>query len=125
MKFQEIEITVGSENYTLKPYDYGANGAFVFRYAGVSLNAHRVAITAKTDDAKTDRYTVVDNIPRVCTSAVESCMPDPVLGSDLVKTELRFLATTSKVDRELAIDQHIALLQELRTMIADREVVYG
>lgn len=122
--FSKIDIEVGSVTYSYNPYDRGANGAFVFREAGVAVHAPRVVVSTSTNDAGSDKMAVQLNHPRVCASA-ESCGPETILGTDLVKTELRFLATTTASERSLAIDKHIALLQELRGLSENRDVMYS
>lgn len=124
MKFNELDFVVSGVTHSFAPYDRGLKGAFVWRQKGVTLHAPRLVATATTDDTASDRYVVQGNTPRVCPATPETCGPDILLGTDLVKTELRFLATTSSVDRKLSIDLHIAQLQELRDMVADREHIY-
>lgn len=123
MKFSNIDLSVDSVTYTFQPYDRGANGAFVFREKGVSVHAPRAVVSTVTNDSASDKMTVQLNTPKSCPS--DDCGPDLMLGTDLVKTELRFLATTSKQDRALQIDKQIALLQELRNIIEDRAVMYS
>lgn len=123
-QFSKIDIEVGSVTYSYNPYDRGANGAFVYREAGIAVHAPRVVVSTSTNDAGSDKLSVQLNTPRVC-APEESCGPETILGTDLVKTELRFLATTSSAERELAIDKHIALLQELRNLIQARDVLYS
>lgn len=122
--FGNIDVTVNSVDYSFLPYDRGANGAFVYRMEGVSVHAPRVVVSTALNDLASDKQTVQLNVPRICPSDV-SCGPDVILGTDLVKTELRFLATTSVGDRVLQIDQHIALLQELRELIEQRGTIYA
>lgn len=124
MNFSNIEVTVGSSTVTFQPYDRGANGAFVYRQSGPTVHAPRLVLSALVNDSSSDKLVVQLNEPRTCPSDVE-CAIDKVLGTDLVKTELRFLATTSKTDRQTQIDKHIALLQELRDLIETRSVVYN
>lgn len=124
MKFDNVEINVADVDYTFQPYDRGANGAFVYREAGVSVHAARVVATTTVNDTASDRLSVQVNQPRTCASET-ACGPDVVLGTDLVKTEMRFLASTSKADRITQIDKQIALLQEFRGVIEDRAVIYG
>lgn len=123
MKFTNIAIDVDSVNFTFLPYDRGANGAFVYRQDGISVHAPRVVVSTITNDTASDKMTVQLNTPQTCPST--DCGPDLMLGTDLVKTELRFLATTSKLDRVLQIDKQVALLQELRGIIEDRAVMYS
>lgn len=123
MKFSQIDTTVESVAVAFAPYDRGQNGAFVYRKVGsVSVHAPRLVVSTSVNDTSSDKMTVQLNIPSVHPSANGG--PDVVLGTDLVKTELRFLATTSKQDRVNQIDTHIALLQELRGVIEDRGVIY-
>lgn len=124
MKFSAITVNVADVDKTFLPYDRGANGAFVYREEGVSVHAARLVATTIVNDEASDRMTVQVNQPRVCPSD-ESCGPDKVLGTDLVKTEMRFLASTSKQDRINQIDTQIALLEELRANIEDRGVIYA
>lgn len=124
MNFSNLVITADAASYTYLPYDRGANGAFVYREQGVSVHAPRVVITTNTNDATSDKFAVQLNTPRVC-AAVLDCAIDTVLGTDIVKTELRFLATTSSADRKKQISQHIALLEELRATIQNRQVIYS
>lgn len=124
MKFSNLTITANAASYTYLPYDRGANGAFVYRQSGASVHAPRVIVSMTSNDASSDKSTVQLNTPRVCAVTAECDLPK-LLGTDLVKTELRFLATTSAADRELVISQHIALLEELRTDIQTRAVIYS
>lgn len=124
MKFSKLTVVVDANSIEYLPYDRGANGAFVFREAGISLYAPRVVTSVTINDASSDKLAVQLNTPRVLAPAVGCCDPVTNLGTDLVKTELRFLATTSKSDRQGQIDRHIALLQELRSVIEDRETIY-
>lgn len=124
MNFSNIEVTVGGSTVTFQPYDRGANGAFVYRQSGPTVHAPRLVLSALVNDSSSDKLVVQLNEPRTCPSDVE-CSIDKVLGTDLVKTELRFLATTSMTDRQTQIDKHIALLQELRDLIETRSVVYN
>lgn len=122
MQFTTIDLVVNSVNVSYLPLDRGANGAFVYRKAGASIYAPRVVISTSVNDSANDKMTVQNNVPRTATS------PDSVItqvGTDLVKTELRFLATTSEVDRIEQIDTQIALLQELRGVIETRNVIYA
>lgn len=123
-QFTKLEIQIESVDYTYSPYDRGANGAFVFRQDGVSVHAPRVVVSTATNDVSSDKYAIQLNEPRVCPSDL-NCGPDVMLGTDLVKTEFRFLGTTDAVTRALQIDKHIALLQELRDMVESREVMYS
>lgn len=123
-QFTKLEIEIESVSYTYSPYDRGANGAFVFRQDGVTVNAPRVVVSTATNDTSSDKYVVQINEPRTCPGE-NPCGPEQLLGTDLVKTEFRFLGTTSPDVRALQIDKHIALLQELRGMIEDREVMYS
>lgn len=125
MKFSQLEISVNSASYAYLPYDRGANGAFVYRESGKTVNAPRTVVSSTVNDTSSDRFSVQLNVPRVCADPELPCGVDRVLGTDLVKTEMRFLASTSKTDRQLQIDQQIALLQELRSVIEDRDVIYS
>lgn len=124
MKFSRIDVDVNSVTYSYLPYDRGANGAFVYREEGKTVNAPRVVASASTNDSASDRMAVQINVPRTCEDPSQPCGIALQLGTDLVKTEMRFLASTSTADRQLQIDQHIALLQELRTVIENRETIY-
>lgn len=125
MQFSKLTIAVGQSTIDYLPFDKGANGAFVFREGGLSVYAPRVLVSTSINDAANDKMTVQLNTPRVKLPAAGCCDPVTQLGTDLAKTELRFLAATSKADRVTVIDRHIALLQELRATIENREVVYG
>lgn len=125
MKFSNLTITVDSVQRTFLPYDRGQNGAFVWRDSTASVYAPRVVASAATNDAASDKLTVQLNTPRVVLPAEGCCDPIKSLGTDLVKTELRFLATTSMSDRAAQIDRHIALLQELRDIVESRSVIYS
>lgn len=124
MKFSRIDVDVNSVTYSFLPYDRGANGAFVWRGEGVTVNAPRVIASATTNDSASDKMAVQLNVPRTCADPSLPCGVEKQLGTDLVKTEMRFLASTSTAERQLHIDQHIALLQELRDVIEDRNVIY-
>lgn len=124
MNFSELNLVVNSVTHTFSPYDRGANGAFVYREKNVNLHATRLVITTSTDDTKSDRYQVQCNTPRVSAGVPAGSVPI-MLGTDLVKTELRFLATTSEADRKAQIDLQIAALQQFRETIADRERLYS
>lgn len=125
MQFSKLTIADGPLTIDYLPFDKGANGAFVFREGGLSIYAPRVLVSTSINDAANDKLTVQLNTPRVSLPAEGCCDPITQLGTDLAKTELRFLAATSKADRVTVIDRHIALLQELRATIEDREVMYG
>lgn len=125
MIFSELNITVGAANTKYLPFDKGSNGAFVWRAAGASVFAPRVLASASTNDAASDKLTVQLNTPVVKPAAQNASGVDQQIGTDLVKTELRFLATTSKTDRIGQIDRHIALLNKLRGVVEDREVIYS
>lgn len=124
MQFTQIELTVNDVDHTFDPYDRGANGAFVYREVGGTLHQPRLVVSTKTDDAGSDRYSVQLNAPRIQSAAEGCCEADSVLGTDLVKTELRFLATTNSQARLDQIDLHIAALQEFRTAISNREKLW-
>lgn len=125
MQFTQIEVTANGTDFVFKPYDRGAAGAFVWKQNTASVvHAPRLIVSMKANDDASDKSTVQQNIPRTCAS-VEACAVDVLLGTDMVKTELRFLATTTSADRKASIDLHIALLQELRDAIADRDVIYS
>lgn len=123
MKFSNLTVTAEGASYTFQPYDRGAKGAFVYRQEGMSVYAPRVVVSTTTDDNASDKYSVQLNVPRTCVTTADCDVPR-MLGTDLVKTELRFLATTSLAQRKLAISQVIALLEEIRRDIQDRSVIY-
>lgn len=125
MQFTPINLVVAGVTHTFKPYDRGTNGAFVYRKEGVTLQAPRLVLNGETNDNASDKYLVQNNAPRVAPKEEGCCGVETALGTDLVKTELRFLATTSEADRKLSIDLHIAALQEIRETIADREKIYS
>lgn len=125
MNFSELTLVVNSVNHAFTPYDRGANGAFVYREKGVQLHAARLVITTTTDDTKSDKYLVQLNQPRVIDAVVGGSEIKQALGTDLVKTELRFLATTSEADRKAQVDLQIAALQAFRETVADREHLYS
>lgn len=125
MQFTQIEVNASGTDYVFKPYDRGAAGAFVWKQNAESVvHAPRLIVSMKADDNSSDKSTVQQNIPRTCPS-VDACAVDVLVGTDMVKTELRFLATTTSDQRKTSIDLHIALLQELRDTIADRDVIYS
>lgn len=124
MKFTNISVETSGGTFDFAPYDRGANGAFVYREAGASVHAPRLVVSTKADDNSSDKMTVQLNAPSVC-PADDTCSVERLIGTDLVKTELRFLATTVKADRQAIIDKQIALLQELRSVIEERQVVYS
>lgn len=121
--FTNKSVTVDSVAKVYQPYDRGASGSFVFRLEGPSVHAPRFVYSSKTDDATNDKFSVLSNEQRTCPST--TCDVDIILGTDLVKTDLRFLAGTSKANRATMIDTHIALLQELRLDFEDRKVMYS
>lgn len=125
MNFSELNLVVDSVPHAFTPYDRGTNGAFVYREKGVQLHATRLVITTTTDDTKSDKYLVQLNQPRVIDAIVGGSELKQALGTDLVKTELRFLATTSEADRKAQIDLQIAALQAFRETVADRERLYS
>lgn len=127
MNFTPVTLTVTAGDVVFSPYDRGARGAFVYRESNVLLNARRLVVSSETNDNASDRYTVQLNVPRV-QPLVEGCCPtasNSLMGTDLVKTDVRFLANTSSVDRIAAIDLQIAALQEYKTMISVREKLYA
>lgn len=125
MQFTQIEVNANGTDYVFKPYDRGAAGAFVWKQnAASAVHAPRLIVTMKANDNSSDKSIVQQNVPRTCPST-DNCAVDVLMGTDLVKTELRFLATTEAAARTASIDLHIALLQELRDTIADRDVIYS
>lgn len=125
MEFSPLNLTVNGVAVTFNPYDRGASGAFVYRKAGVTLQAPRLVVSTVVDDNASDKYAVANNTPSVLPAAVGSGLPDKILGTDLVKTELRFLATTSEASRVSQIDTHVAALQELRATFEKRAKIYS
>lgn len=125
MKFQPLSLVVDGVTTVFSPYDRGVNGAFVYRQDAVLLNAPRVVVSTTTNDAASDKYVVQLNTPRVLPAADGCCDPAVSLGTDVVKTELRFLATTTTADRNKQIDLQIAALKELQNTVSQREHVYA
>lgn len=125
MQFTQLILSVQGTNVTFIPFDRGASGAFVYRQNGASLHANRLVVSTAVDDASSDKYSVQLNAPRVKPAEEGCCTIDSLLGTDLVKTELRFLATTSEADRKWQIDAHIAALQEYRETFEKRERLYS
>lgn len=125
MQFSKIDIAVSGVTYTLQPYDRGQNGAFVYRNAGSPLYPLRAVISTAVKDSSSDKYIVQLNQPRTCVVTANGCDVIQLDGTDIAKTELRFLATTTKADRELLIDQQIALLEEMKSTVSDRDVIYS
>lgn len=125
MQFSQVILVVDGANVTFVPYDRGTNGSFVYRKEGVTLQAPRLVVSTQVDDNTSDKYLVQINAPRVEPAKEGCCTTDSVLGTDLVKTELRFLATTSEADRKAQIDLHIAALQEFRDTFEKREKLYS
>lgn len=123
MNFTPVEITVNATPVVFSPYDRGAKGAFVYRENGVDVMRPRVVVNTVTDDKSSDRYSVQHNKPVMVSG--EAGMPDVQLGTDLIKTDFRFLATSSSEDRLSQIDTHIALLEEFKLMMGNREKVYA
>lgn len=123
MKFSNLTLTVDETPVSYSPYDRGKNGAFVWRKDGVTIHSPRIVASATVNDASNDKYSFQLNLPRV--SCADECGVEQLLGSDLAKTELRFLASTSAADRINGIDNHIALLEELKQSVADRETIYS
>lgn len=123
MQFNPVTLVVNSANVVFTPYDKGLNGAFVYRKDGVSLQAPRLIVQTQVNDDSSDKSVLQINTPRVKTGGVGE--PDTVLGSDMVKSELRFLATTIEADRVTAIDTHIAALTEFRDTFEKREKIYS
>lgn len=127
MQFSKIDITVDSVVYTLNPYDRGQDGAFVYRNAGTPLYPLRAVVKTAVNDLTSDKYVVQLNQPRVCevTAPGTDCIVNQLQGTDIAKTELRFLATTKPAQRSLLIDQQIALLEEMKSTISNRDVIYS
>lgn len=127
MKFSDLTIVVDAVTTVFKPYDRGANGAFVWRKAGSNLNAPRVVASAMTNDAASDKYLVQLNVPRVCVVESAGCLPvETVKATDIGKIEFRFAADTSSADRLLQIDMLAELAKgQIRDAIAEREKIYA
>lgn len=125
MKFDELNLTVNAASVVFQPFDRGTNGAFVYRQAGISLHSPRLVVSTLTNDASSDKYALQQNTPRVQVVAEGCCDVPSILGTDLVKTELRFLAITGSQARLDMIDTQIALLQSFRMAISLREKVYA
>lgn len=123
MQFSNLTITAGSVTQTFSPYDRGANGAYVWRKDGITVHSPRIVASATVNDTLNDKYSIQLNLPRV--SCADECGNVTSLGTDLIKTEMRFLASTSSADRTADIDAHIALLEELKQMPVDRETIYS
>lgn len=98
---------------------------FVYRKEGNTLQAPRLVISTQVDDNTSDKYLVQVNTPRVEPAKEGCCTNDAILGTDLVKTELRFLATTSEADRSAHINLQIAALQEFRDTFEKRQKLYS
>lgn len=124
MQFTEITITVNSNEVKYLPYDITSNRKFVWRGNTADIYPERPLVSSVINDDSTDRYVVQLSVPRVCDEQI-SCKPPVNQGTDLVKTELRFLATTSSADRTLQIDKQIALLEYFKSTIASRDVLYS
>lgn len=125
MRFTNIEINAGGNTVTYLPYDRGQNGAFVWKQSGANpVYSPRLIVSSVNNDAASDKMTIQSNTPSVreCDS---ECPVETLIGTDIVKTELRFLATTKSADRIEAINKHIAVLQELRVVIEQRDTLYS
>jgi len=124
MQFSKVELSVNGATISFLPFD--RNGQkFVYRKEGVTLQAPQLGVTTKLSDATGDSYEVVSTTPRVKAAAEGCCDGDTLLGSDLLSTKLRFLATSSEADRKAVIDQHIAELQYFRDTFATRGQLYS
>lgn len=123
-KFSSLEVMVDGTPVTYLPYDRGQNNAFVFRKEGSAVFSRRLLVTTNVDDNSSDRYKLQVNNPVVCATDDE-CFQDKLLGTDLVKLEMRFLASTSKQDRAELLDTLIGALDELRGTFEDRDVMYS
>lgn len=126
MQFSQVTLTVNSVAQLFDAYDRGANGAFVFRKSGVLLHAPRLVVSTETNDASSDKSAVQTHVPRTAAAVagVNGGLP-VLLGTDLVKTDLRFLANTSEADRTAQLDLHIAALQQFRDTFEKREKIYS
>lgn len=126
MQFTQIEVNANGTDHIFRPYDRGSAGAFVWRKNSDSVvHAPRLIVTTKANDDASDKYVVQNNAPRTCPDTTNDCASEKLLGTDLVKTEMRFLASTSSQQRLEAIELHIALLQELRDTVTNRDVIYS
>lgn len=125
MQFSSVTLTVDGASVVFNPYDRGASGSFVYRMAGVTLQAPRLVVSTNTDDNTSDKYLLQNNVPYVRPAEEGCCTVNEILGTDVVKTELRFLATTTEADRTKHIDTHIAVLQEFRETFEKREKLYS
>lgn len=123
MKFSQLTLNVNSADIVFAPYDRGAKGAFVYRKVGSSVHSPRIVASATIDDMASDRFALQLNEPRITTDSVSGV--DTVIGTDLLKIELRFLATTAEADRNTAVDTLVALLVEFKQTIGSREAIYA
>lgn len=125
MLFSKLTVEIDGATVNYLPYDRGAQGAFVYRKAqGKLVGAPRLVVHTTNNDASSDKLTVQLNLTRMCESA-EACGEDVILGTDIVKTEMRFRSSTSQQDRIDAINEQVALLQELREVIESRDTIYS
>lgn len=125
MKFSKLELTVNSAPISFLPYDRGTKGAFVWRQEGASVYAPRIMVSTMINDTTSDKFTFQQNAPRVCETVEPGCAPIQNLGTDIAKTEFRFLASTSVSDRKALIETQIALLTEMLSTMVNREVIYA
>lgn len=130
MKFSNLELTytptgaAQAATDVFQPYDRGASGAFVYRLQDPDISPARIVVSSSVNDNASDKYTVQVNEPRVCEPVGDCVATRQILGTDLVKIELRFLATTTAQDRYTQIARAKAALDEFEATIAQREVIY-
>lgn len=130
MKFSNLELTYKptgtAQDVTdvYQPYDRGASGAFVYRLQDTNISPARIVANSSVNDNASDKYTVQINEPRVCAPEGDCVATRQILGTDLVKIELRFLATTTPQERYTQIARAKAALDEFEATIAQREVIY-
>lgn len=127
MNFSPISLSVSGSTLVFNPYDRGAKGAFVYRLSTAYVNAQRLVISNTTNDQASDRYTLQVNTPRA-EAPVEGCCPterNVLLGTDLCTADIRFLSTTSPVERIAQLDALIALIETMKSTISTRDKVYA
>lgn len=120
-KFSPIIIDNAGVTTEYQPYDRGQNGAFVYREKGMQVHAPRLVASTKVDDNASDRMSVQLNKP---VWSLDNNGLEVLQGTDLVKVEMRFLASTKTDDRIEHIDKAVLVLQQLRTNIENREVIF-
>lgn len=125
MNFSPLTLQVDAATAVFNPYDRGTNGAFVYRKAGVVLNAPRVVVSTTTNDAASDKYLFQVSHPRVAPVEPGCCDVPVVLGTDFIKCDVRALANTDAASRAEMIDTMVGLLLEMKTAFQNREKVYS